>query len=168
VTDSFSFDADISEALDMLKDLPKQVNRGINKETKRTAFTIMANAVKSISADPSPGITYKKYHKKKNGGGFRGNHTASKAGDAPNSDTGNLVQSITAMQITTQAKGTGGYKGLNEWSIGSPLDYAAWLEFGTLDMAARPWLSPAVDKAEAGHIERVTKAVKEAIKDAEH
>jgi HK97 gp10 family phage protein len=161
VTDSFSFDADTTDALRMLKNLPDSVADEVNKATKRTAFTIMANAVKSISADPSPGITYKKYHKKKNGGGFRGNHTASKPGDAPNSDTGNLVQSITVIKLKPSG-------GLDQYSIGSPLDYAAWLEFGTLDMAARPWLSPAVDKAEAGHIERVTKAVKKGIKDAEH
>ena len=156
MSDSFNLDVDIADALSMLDDLPKQVNRGVNKETKVTAFKIMASAVKSISASPSQG---KKY----------GNHTASKAGDAPNTDTGNLVQSIKVIRSDKATKGAKGYSGLNKYLVGSALNYAAWLEFGTLDnkLKKRPWLEPAVDKVAPDHVKRITKAVKKAINDAE-
>ncbi len=62
---------------------------------------------------------------------------ASKAGDAPNTDTGTLVSSIQVDVTTTYVY------------VGSSLSYAQWLEFGTRNMAARPWLYPAVEKKRA-------------------
>ena len=59
-------------------------------------------------------------------------HTASKPGDAPNTDTGRLVQSI-----QVEVKKDGVY-------VGSGVEYAKTLEFGTSNMAARPWLIPAL------------------------
>lgn len=60
----------------------------------------------------------------------------SKPGDPPNSDTGRLAQSI---KFDFQKGGLVG-------RVGSNLKYAAYLEFGTLDIAPRPWLSEAVDQ----------------------
>lgn len=57
---------------------------------------------------------------------------ASKPGDPPNSDTGRLQQSIKSVK---DGKG---------WMVGTNLKYGAWLEFGTQDMARRPWLSVAL------------------------
>ena len=151
MADTFSFEADTLATLRMLNDLPKQVNREVNGVTKVTAFKVMATADKSISSDPSQGKTYTR-------GGVK--HTASKAGDAPNSDTGVLAGSIKV--LPQQALG-----GLDSFLVGSPLDYAAWMEYGTLTTAARPWLQPAVDKVETDHIKRMTIAVKKAIKNAE-
>jgi HK97 gp10 family phage protein len=147
MTDSFSFESDILDTLKALNDLPKEVNQEVNKVTRKTVFKAKSTAVKSISASPSMGAVY-------------GNHTASKAGDAPNTDTGNLVQSIKVRKQKTLG-------GLDSYLIGSALDYAAWLEFGTLTTAARPWLQPAVDKVADDHVKRMTKAVKKAINDAE-
>jgi len=59
-------------------------------------------------------------------------HTTSKPGDAPNTDTGRLVQSI-----QVEVKKDGVY-------VGSGVEYAKKLEFGTSNMAARPWLIPAL------------------------
>lgn len=58
---------------------------------------------------------------------------ASFPGDPPNTDTGRLVQSI-----QFEIDGNVGYVGTN-------LVYGAWLEFGTKNMAPRPWLSVAVE-----------------------
>ncbi len=60
----------------------------------------------------------------------------SKEGDAPNIDTGRLINSI---QFGVLKIG-------NKWVglVGSDLKYAAWLEVGTKDMGARPWLAPAL------------------------
>lgn len=160
MTDSFSFEADISKALEFIEDLHSSVAIEVNKETKRTAFKVKATAIKSISAEPSQGITRKVYNSKKDGGGVRAIHTASKAGDAPNTDTGNLVQSL-------KFRKQKGIDVLHTFKVGSTLDYAAWLEFGTLHTAARPFLQPAMDKVEPDHIERVTAAVRKGIKNAE-
>ena len=160
MTDSFNLDVDIEEALSMLDDLSKEVNQEVNKAIRTTAFKIKRTAVKSISASPSQGVTRKVYNSKKDGGGVRAIHTASKAGDAPNTDTGNLVQSIKVRKQVTAG-------GLDSYLLGSSLDYAAWLEFGTLNTAARPWLEPAVDKVAPDHVKRITKAVNKAINDAE-
>lgn len=83
---------------------------------------------------------------------------ASKPGDPPNSDTGRLVQSI---KFDFQDSGLTG-------RVGSNLKYAAWLEFGTANMAPRPWLSTAlenVNKEVPGIFERcINDAIKRVIK----
>ena len=60
-------------------------------------------------------------------------HTVSAPGAAPNTDTGRLVSSI---QVDVRAGNV---------FVGSTLDYAGWLEFGTTRMAERPWLNPALE-----------------------
>jgi HK97 gp10 family phage protein len=84
----------------------------------------MNEAKKSIQSHKSSGNVY-----------VRGSisHTASTAGNPPNSDTGNLVKNITIQKIS------GGY------DVGSRkgAPYGVHLEFGTSKMAARPWLTPA-------------------------
>lgn len=52
-------------------------------------------------------------------------------GTPPNTDTGRLVQSIKFERDK------------NAYLVGTNLKYGAWLEFGTRDMAPRPWLSVA-------------------------
>lgn len=66
------------------------------------------------------------------------NHIASKEGAAPNTDTGALVNSV-----QVDIAGSGIRKGV---VVGSRLPYAAWLEFGTSKMAARPWLWPSLEQ----------------------
>lgn len=56
--------------------------------------------------------------------------------EAPFKDTGTLSKSI---KMDFSEKGVA--------KIGSNLKYAAWLEFGTENMAPRPWLSTAVNES---------------------
>lgn len=79
---------------------------------------------------------------------------ASNPFDPPNTDTGRLVQSIKMDFIK---------KGLTG-RVGSNLKYAAWLEFGTKNMAPRPWLSLAVDNVSKEVADIFSKAVDAAIK----
>jgi len=51
-------------------------------------------------------------------------------GEPPHRDEGPLSRSIRLFQSNVM------------WIIGSPLEYARWLEFGTRNMAARPFLRP--------------------------
>lgn len=83
----------------------------------------------------------------------RRNVTVSKPGDAPHTDTGRLRQSI---KFNYQ-DGVG--------NVGSNLKYAAWLEFGTEDMAPRPWLSTAITETTKDIANIFNKWMRKAVKD---
>ena len=91
----------------------------------------------------------------RNGGG-RKDHIAARPGIAPNTDTGALVRSI-----VTEVDG-------NSVFVGSSLDYASWLEFGTVSMDKRPFLNPALDanrdKINKVFVKAVTKAFNKSTK----
>lgn len=93
---------------------------------------IRGKAIKSIQ-DTSNGETQTRARS----GGITRTVIASKEGDAPNTDTGTLVASIQVDVTATYV------------FVGSSLSYAKWLEFGTRNMSARPWLYPAVEKSRA-------------------
>lgn len=98
-----------------------------NFAVKEATLKLHEYAVKIVSAN-SGGTPSLRYSPKRT-------VTVSRPGDPPHTDTGRLRQSI-KFDIK---KDTG--------RVGSNLKYAAWLEFGTEDMAARPWLSVAVDES---------------------
>jgi len=108
------------------------------------AHLIRTDAVKSIQDESGGEIVTRT-----RAGGGEYEHTASKEGDAPNTDTGRLVQSV-----QVDVKPTGIF-------VGSSLDYAGWLEDGTRKMAARPWLVPAMER----NTDAVQKLIGSRIKD---
>jgi phage gpG-like protein len=61
-------------------------------------------------------------------------HQASAPGEAPAIDTGNLVNSI-QVEMTGPAAAV----------VFTNVEYAPYLEFGTIEIAPRPFLQPAVD-----------------------
>jgi len=69
---------------------------------------------------------------------------ASKAGEIPSIQTGTLKRSIT---IEMDAR-------LPKVFVGTNVPYAEWLEFGTKDMAPRPFLRPAIFRNKR-HIVRI-------------
>jgi HK97 gp10 family phage protein len=83
--------------------------------------------MKRLMSLPKSGRAYRR--------GRRAIHVASAPGEAPAIDTGNLAGSINfGMQSPTMAEVT-----VNA-------EYAAYLEFGTIRMAARPYVEPALEK----------------------
>ncbi|BDP42923.1 hypothetical protein DAETH_28920 [Deinococcus aetherius] len=66
-------------------------------------------------------------------------HTASAPGDPPAVDTGRLRQSIVALKIAP-----------GRWRVGTNVEYAFWLEFGTRRIAPRPFMRPAAEKVRRG------------------
>jgi len=90
---------------------------------ERGANMVRNTAVKSIQQHQSQGVTY-------------GNHTASTAGNPPNSDTGYLASNI-FVKKDNNGKGA---------SVESRADYSEALEFGTSKMGARPFLQPALEE----------------------
>lgn len=84
-------------------------------------------------------------------------HIASKPGEPPNADTGELHQSY----------GTEGYwaagGAMRMQRTGSPLEYARWLEDGNSVMEARPHVGPAEARLRAAHLDRMKRAMKAAV-----
>jgi HK97 gp10 family phage protein len=89
----------------------------------------MNTAKQSIQQHGSSGATYEKYNPRRT-------HTASSAGNPPNTDTGFLVSNIHAVIDPDRLGG----------SVESRADYSGFLEFGTSKMKARPYLQPALEE----------------------
>lgn len=97
----------------------------------KAANLVKNEAVKSIMRDPKSGEEVKKYNPSRT-------HRQSAAGQPPASDTGFLVSQISA----DVEKSINDIVGI----VRSSAPYAAYLEFGTQQMPARPYLQPALDK----------------------
>lgn len=111
-----------------LSKMTPSLKKELSDNLRMGAFQIQAEARRSIqSSPPDPTRSYKS-------GRSQASHNASFPGNPPRTDTGNLVRNITV-------KG-GGLK----FNVGSRVNYGKYLEFGTQNIAARPWLYPAYKK----------------------
>lgn len=129
---------DTKEVEKELAALAKEYGEATVKAAVTSAHIIRSEAIKSIQ-DASMGKEVVRY----TSSGEPYAHTAAKAGAAPNTDTGALVNSI---QVEAQGTGFGNSKGV---FVGTRLAYGAYLEYGTKSMLARPWLWPALDRKRA-------------------
>jgi len=138
-----------------LLSLGKDMEDAMIKGVFLTANQVRTSAIKSIQA-PSFGT----WTKRSRQGGGTYDHVAAAPGNAPNTDTGKLVSSI-AVEMDKEKI---------EAEVGSNLDYAAHLEFGTkhkkggTKMDPRPWLSPALDKNRDNLRGNISKAAMSVIK----
>ena len=145
----FSFKIEGLDRLDRaLKGVPELVNKEVNIALFASAKRVEAEAKRSIAAGGKTGRIYRRRTV---------THQASAPGEAPATDTGRLVNSITAYPAP---------QGKRESTVvagrGTVL-YAALLEFGTRHIAARPFLFPALEKCKDWIRERLAKAVRTAI-----
>lgn len=110
-----------------------------------TALEAVTDVRKAIQGPPKTGREYAR--------GVNNDkvHRASAPGEAPATDTGGLVISIYNESRGKYAK-----------AIGSRLDYAYYLEFGTFKMAKRPSWIPAVERAIPKMLKRVEIAIAKA------
>lgn len=115
----------INKSRKVLDKYESQVERIIHKG----ANDVRNTAVKSIQQHGSSGITYEKYNPRRT-------HTASTAGNPPNSDTGYLANNI-FVEIDNDKMGA---------SVESRAEYSDYLEFGTSKMRARPFMQPALEE----------------------
>lgn len=122
--------------------LARKYSRATAEGAVAAGHLVRSDAIKTIQ-EQSPG---EQVTRSRTGGGEY-IHTASAEGDAPNTDTGRLVQSI---QVEVNRKTV---------DVGSTLDYASYLEFGTKRMVARPWLFPAFERNKAA----ITRLIKHGI-----
>ena len=82
----------IKEALSALKNLQNNLVGLIQDRFLSAENVIRGEAIKSIQTDPKSGRTYEKYNPRRT-------HKASAPGQAPASDTGNLVRNIIVRQV---------------------------------------------------------------------
>lgn len=119
----------IKEVQRNLAKLSEKFSQAVVDAAVAGAHAIRADAIESIQ-NQSPG---REVTRSRVGGGEY-SHTAAAEGQAPNTDTGALVNSV---QVEVLPDGV---------LVGSRLKYAGWLELGTKTMGARPWLIPATEK----------------------
>lgn len=101
----------------------------------RATMIVRNHAVESILRGGKSGVIYEKYDPRRT-------HQASRAGEAPASDTGFLASQITQ---NVKTKPDGSVVG----QIVSAAPYSKYLEFGTTQMQPRPYMHPALKKNQA-------------------
>src|SRR5690625_809377 len=138
------------EGMEDLKRILSRISSKFESEAtalvNRTAQNIRNTAVRSIQKRSPGGEEYEKYNPRRT-------HVASAPGQPPNTDTGRLAGSIRAVMSGTPTA-----------YVDALADYAVHLEFGTRNMAARPFMTPAVeaerDKYRKGINELTAKAAR--------
>ena len=140
----------LDKVLSQLSRLNKELEKPFQEVVKGGGQLIRAEAVKSIQSGGKSGIVYEKYNPRRS-------HRASAPGQAPASDTGNLVSKIRVKQ-----------KDKNTTQVESGADYSAFLEYGTSKMLPRPFLFPAFEKSKEkikqAVFNRVTTAIERLVK----
>lgn len=124
------------------KDVQKNLIRAVRIATTETRNV----AVTSIVSNPRSGATATRYNPTRI-------INISKEGDAPAGDTGFLASNI---HLSISTDGMSG-------EVESRASYSAALEFGTIDMAARPFLQPALEQGKQKYQRMFIKSVKDGI-----
>ena len=119
----------LKKVLSQLDKLQNDMEIPFQEIVKGGGQLIRAEAIRSIQTGAKSGVMYQMYNPRRE-------HRASAPGQAPASDTGNLVSKITVKQ-----------KSLNVVHVESNADYSAFLEYGTSKMEARPFMFPAFEKS---------------------
>ena len=124
----------------------KEVERNLKRAVRMAASETRNTAVMSIMQNPRAGGTTTRYSPTRT-------INISAPGDPPAGDTGFLAANI---ELIMAADGMSA-------DVQSRADYSAALEFGTLKMAARPFLQPALEQGRKKYERMFTKAVKDGI-----
>ena len=108
----------------------REYNTGMRSLVKKAALITFNNALMSLQGGNKTGDTVQKYNPRRV-------HTQSAPGEAPATDTGYLASHL---QFKIDADGLGA-------DVESTAEYSSYLEFGTSQMAERPFLQPALEEA---------------------
>jgi len=115
----------INKVLASFKKLNVTMLPDLQDVIKGGAQTIRTEAINLIQKGAKSGKVYKRYNPSRT-------HTASAPGQAPASDTGNLVRNIKVVQVNQDVT-----------QVKSEARYSKELEYGTSKMRARPFMFPA-------------------------
>ena len=136
----------LEKALEVLRKAETELQEPIKDTLKGGAQLIRGEAIKSIQSGSKTGRTYKRYNPTRT-------HRASAPGEAPASDTGNLVSNI-----MVQEKG-------DSIEVQSNAEYSKFLEYGTSKMEARPFLFPAYEMSREKIVQAIFIKVSQTIQD---
>lgn len=114
----------LGEILDIR--LNKNLEKNRKRAVRRAVSHVRGVIIDDIQRGSKTGRTYTKYNPKRV-------HTASREGEAPATDTGELVREITTKTYSTP-------RGTVVGQIISGAPYSKHLEFGTTDMRPRPFM----------------------------
>ena len=118
------------------KRLEKNPAENVKRAMVRSTSVVRGTVVTSISAGGT-GKTYEKYNPRRT-------HKASSSGNPPATDTGVLKSSISTRVEVERNALVGKIIAYAPTNKGD--NYALFLEFGTMQMGARPFMQPALDK----------------------
>ena len=135
----------INEALKKFDTLKEDLVTPFREVINGGAQLIRGEAIKSIQTGPKSGRVYEKYNPRRT-------HKASAPGEAPASDTGNLVSQIRVKEENKDLI-----------KVESNATYSSFLEFGTSKMLARPFLFPATERSRPKITQAVFNRVKKEI-----
>lgn len=137
----------LKKVLSQLDKLQNDMEIPFQEIVKGGGQLIRAEAIRSIQTGAKSGVMYQMYNPRRE-------HRASAPGQAPASDTGNLVSKIIVRQ-----------KSQDVTSVESNANYSAYLEYGTSKMEARPFMLPAFEKSKKpiinAVINRITQKIQE-------
>ena len=119
----------LKQALSALRRLEKNMEQPFREVVMGGAQLIRGEAIKSIQTGAKSGRIYEKYNPRRT-------HRASAPGQAPASDTGNLVRNI-AVKMESR----------DQVAVVSSAPYSQFLEFSTSKMLPRPFLFPATQRS---------------------
>ena len=135
----------LKKVLSQLNRLGKDMEQPFQEIVKGGGQLIRTEAIKSIQTGSKSGVLYQMYNPRRE-------HRASAPGQAPASDTGNLVSKIIVRQ-----------KSRDVTSVQSNANYSAFIEYGTSKMQPRPFMLPAFEKSKKPIINAVLNRVKQKI-----
>ena len=136
----------LEKALEVLRKAETELQEPIKDTLKGGAQLIRGEAIKSIQSGSKTGRTYKRYNPTRT-------HRASAPGEAPASDTGNLVSNIMVQEKADSIE------------VQSNAEYSKFLEYGTSKMEARPFLFPAYEMSREKIVQAIFKKVSQTIQD---
>ena len=118
-----------NEIVQRMEERVRRANNIVEKTVVRATFLVEGTVKQGIQGGPKSGGSVIRYHD-----GARVTHTVSAAGQYPATDTGFLVSNI-----TSKIRGTTG-------EVTSSAEYSKQLEYGTRNMAARPFMFPSLEQ----------------------
>lgn len=142
-----------------LRRLSGDLRQAAADTVEAVAIEMRKDIVKSVERGPASGRTYTHYfYTTKNGKLAQGRkrakpHTASAPGQPPMSDTSYLANRITFDRLGDLTA-----------VVGTKVEYAVHLEYGTERMAARPFFRPAVERMRPKYIGKLEELIGRAMK----
>jgi HK97 gp10 family phage protein len=112
------------------KNYSKSIEKEFKKNLRIAGMMVRNTAVQSILSGGKSGKVYEKYNPRRT-------HRSSGEGQAPASDTGFLASNIVLSKINDQDMSI---------EVESRAEYSEFLEFGTQNMKARPFMFPALEE----------------------